>query len=258
MKRLLFVVVSLGPTIALAQSAFDGVWRTNLQNTQYLGKESYSLQDGVFRCSTCDPKIDVKADAQDHSVSGSPYFDAVNVRVVDDRTVEVANKKGGKVTSILKLAASKDGKSLASEFANTTESGQKVTGKYTSTRVDAAPASAHKVSGVWQPGKLESLSENVMDVTYKSAADGLSMSDKAGNSYTAKLDGKDYPYKGDPGITTVAVRKIDDRTIEETHKRDGKVVGVNRVTVAPSGKTMSVSYHDKVRDVTMKWTADKQ
>jgi hypothetical protein len=258
MKKLLFAAVFLAPTILLAQSGFDGVWRMNLQNTQYVGKENYSLQNGVFRCSTCDPKIDTKADGQDHSVSGSPYFDAVNVRVVDDRTVEIVYKKKAKVSGTSKLSASPDGKTLATEFANVTEGGQTVNGKYTAARLAAAPGSAHKISGVWQPGKLDDISENVMEVTYKGDGDGLSMSDKAGNSYTAKFDGKDYPYKGDPGITTVALQKIDARIIEETYKRDGKTVGVSRKTVAPDGKTMSVSFEDKVRSVTIKWTADKR
>jgi hypothetical protein len=111
---------------------------------------------------------------------------------------------------------------------------------------------------VWRPGKLEGLSENAMDVTYKATGDTLSMSDNAGNSYTAKLDGKDYPYKGDAGITAVAVRKIDARTIEESYKRNGKTIAVTRLTVAPDGKVLSASYQDKVRDVEVKWTADKR
>jgi hypothetical protein len=258
MKRLLFGLVFLVPAIVSAQSAFDGVWRINLQSTDYIGKENYNLQDGVFRCSTCDPKVETTADGQDHPVSGSPYFDTVNVRAIDDRTIEVVNKKGGKVAATLKLSASNDGKSLAVEFVNVNEGGQQVKGKYMATRLEPAPASAHRISGVWRPGKLEGLSENAMDVTYKATGDTLSMSDNAGNSYTAKLDGKDYPYKGDAGITAVAVRKIDARTIEESYKRNGKTIAVTRLTVAPDGKVLSASYQDKVRDVEVKWTADKR
>jgi hypothetical protein len=33
---------------------------------------------------------------------------------------------------------------------------------------------------------------------------------------------------------------VDDRTIEETIKRDGKVVGVNRVSVSADGTTRNV------------------
>jgi hypothetical protein len=258
MKKLLLAVVVLGSTTVLAQSPFDGVWRMNLENTQYVGKESYNLQNGVFRCTTCDPKIDARADGQDHPASGSPYFDTVNVRIVDDRTVEIVYKKNGKVSSTVKMVASPDGKALNTEFVSVTEGGQKLAGNYASSRVDAAPGSAHRTSGVWQPGKLANASETMRETTYKTTGDRLSMSDKAGNSYTAAFDGKDHPFKGDPGITTVSLRKIDANTIEETYKRDGKTVGVSRMTITAGGKTMSASFHDTVRDVTVKWTADKK
>lgn len=258
MKKLVLGFLFLAPTLLLAQSEFDGAWRINLQNTQYVGKETHSLKDGVFQCSSCDPKLDAKADGQDHPVTGSPYSDAVNIRVVDDRTVEVVSKKNGKMVSSSKISASPDGKMLTTEFITVTQGGQNITGKYTSSRVGAAPAAAHKISGTWQPGKLDNVSENAMEVTYKSNGDGLSMSDKSGNSYTAKFDGKDYPYKGDPGVTSVVLRKIDGRTVEETYKRDGKIIAVNRMTIAPGGKTMTVSAQDKVRDVTIKWTASKR
>jgi hypothetical protein len=258
MKRLLLGLVFLGPAIVSAQSAFDGVWRTNLESTDFVGKETYNLQDGLFRCSTCDPKVETRADGKDHALAGSPYYDTVNVRVVDDRTVEVVNKKAGKVAATVKLSASTDGKSLATEFVNVNKSGQQVSGKYMAIRLEPAPATAHRISGVWKPGKLDGLSENAMEITYKTTDDSLSMSDNAGNSYTAKLDGKDYPYKGDAGITAIAVRKIDARTIEETYKRNGKTVGVSRLTVAPDGKTLSASYQDKLRDIAVKWTADKR
>ena len=258
MKTFVLSLVLLTPTTVFGQSPIDGVWRLNLEKTQYVGKENFSLQNGVFRCTTCDPKVDTKADAADHPVSGSPYLDTVNVRVVDDRTVEIVYKKNGKVVNTSKMVASEDGKSMNTEFTDTTEGREKVTGHYSSTRVDPAPSSGHRISGVWQPGKLGGISENVMEVTYKTTGEQLSFSDKAGSSYTASFDGKDYPFKGDPGVTTVSIRRVDPNTIEETLKRDGKIVYVSRMTVATDGKTMAVSTHDPVRDVTIKGTWDKK
>jgi hypothetical protein len=54
-----------------------------------------------------------------------------------------------------------------------------------------------------------------------------------GVSYSAKFDGKDYPYKGDPGITTVSLKRIDDRHVQESDKENGKTVVVADMTVAP-------------------------
>jgi len=36
----------------------------------------------------------------------------------------------------------------------------------------------------------------------------LNMTTPTGQSYTAKLDGMEVPYVGDPGITTVSLKRI--------------------------------------------------
>jgi hypothetical protein len=260
MKKTMMLValVILVPKISSAQSAFGGTWRMNLKDTQYVGKQNMSLRDGVYRCDTCVPKINVKADGRDYPQSGSPYSDAIRVRVVSEKTVEIVSKKGGKIVDTETMTASGDGNTLRTESTVVAESGQSMNMKYNSTRVGPAPEGAHKISGLWQPGKLESASENVITVTYKVTDDGLSMSDPTGDSYTAKFDGKDYPYKGDPGITSVSLKKIDANTIEETDKRNGKVINVYRMTLAPDGKTMAVVDESKLDGVTIKWTSQKQ
>ena len=84
------------------------------------------------------------------------------------------------------------------------------------------------------------------------------MSDPIGDSYTAKFDGKDYPYKGDPGTTSVSLKKIDANTIEETDKRNGKVTAVIHIAVSADGKTMKFAITDKLHNTTANWTAEKQ
>jgi hypothetical protein len=84
------------------------------------------------------------------------------------------------------------------------------------------------------------------------------MNDALGDSYIAKFDGKDYPYKGDPGTTSVSLKKIDANTIEETDKRNGKVISVARMAVGRDGKTMKISVQDKLHNQTANWTAEKE
>jgi hypothetical protein len=47
-------------------------------------------------------------------------------------------------------------------------------------------------------------------------------------------------------------------TIEETDKRDGKVISVARWTVGSDGKTMAVKVEDKLHGSNMQFTATKQ
>jgi hypothetical protein len=258
MKKLLLALLTLGAISAYGQAAFDGTWRVNPDSGQIKGNDKYSVQSGMYRCETCVPKIAVKADGQYHKVSGSPYTDATKVTVVDDHTVDISSQKGGKPSGTTKFTVSDDGKTLTTEWSFVSESGKEGNGKFTSERVGDAPAGANKLSGEWHPKKIESASDSVSTFTYKVTADGISMSDPTGDSYTAKFDGKDYPYKGDPGTTSVTLKKIDENTIEETDKRNGKVIAVARMTVGPDGKTMKLAIDDKLHDTTANWTADKQ
>ena len=258
MKKLLFALLTLGAISAFGQTAFDGTWRLNTQSAQIKGNDKFLLQNGMYRCETCVPKIAVKADGKEHKVSGSPYIDMTEVKEVNDHSVEITSTKGGKPAGKTKMTVSDDGKTLTTEWSFIAESGKEGSGKYTSERVGDAPAGANKVSGEWHANKIEDASDSVSTVTYKVTADDISMSDPTGDSYTAKLDGKDYPYKGDPGTTSVSLKKIDDNTIEETDKRNGKVITVARMTVGPDGKTMKINVEDKLRNTTADWTADKQ
>jgi hypothetical protein len=111
--------------------------------------------------------------------------------------------------------------------------------------IGKAPAGANGTSGSWRINKLNE-SENALTNTYQSHGDELSWSTPTGESYTAKLDGKDYPVKGAYGWDSVSLKRVNARTIEETEKRDGKVLYVDKLTVSPVGKTMTVVWTSKL------------
>ena len=257
-KLLLFVLLT--PLFAWGQTAFDGTWRLDLSKAQLPKKpDKYLLQNGTYKCETCVPPYEVKADGQDHRVTGHPYFDTLSVRVVNDKTVEFTQKKNGRIVGTDKSTVSDDGNQLVDEFTWQPEASNKQqSGKAVSTRVAKGPAGSHAISGSWRGERLQDLSENAMIVAYKSTGDGLSMKWGTGESYDAKFDGKDYPFKGDPGVTSVSLKKINASTIEETDKRDGKVIFVSRVTVSPDGKTMKIDVDDKLHGTTSSFVMTKQ
>jgi hypothetical protein len=51
---------------------------------------------------------------------------------------------------------------------------------------------------------------------------------------------------GDPGVTSVAVKMRGNERLEETDKRDGKVIGVFKFTVAADGRTAEASSDDEL------------
>jgi hypothetical protein len=258
-KKLILLVL-LAPILMWGQSAFDGTWRVDLNKAQLPKKpDKYLLQNAAYKCESCVPPYETKADGQEHKVSGHPYFDSLSIRVVDDKTVEFTQMKNGKVVGTDKATVSSDGNQLTDEFTwQPQTSDQKQSGKAVSTRVAKGPAGSHALSGAWRGEKLEDFSQAAMTVTMKSTGDGLSMTAGTGESYDAKFDGKDYPYKGDPGITSITLKKIDANTVEETDKRDGNVISVNRMTVSGDGKTLKIDVNDKLHGTTASYVATKQ
>jgi hypothetical protein len=106
--------------------------------------------------------------------------------------------------------------------------------------------------------KLENLSESAQTVTYDQSKDSLAMTSPTGQSYEAKFDGKDYPFKGDPSVTHVQLKKISERSIEESGFYNGKPVYVSNMSISPDGKSMTIVVHDKLRDRESKFAAVKE
>jgi hypothetical protein len=101
--RLAVLTAALIPTWAAAQSAFDGTWKVDLNSAKFPEKpDVYVLKDGTYQCKSCVPPFEVKADGQDHSVTGHPCYDSVSVKVIDDHTLEETTKKNGKTSALQK------------------------------------------------------------------------------------------------------------------------------------------------------------
>jgi hypothetical protein len=255
---LILMPVLCVPASSFAQSPFDGTWRTNMEQSKLSPKPNvYSVNKGTYDCSTCSPKIAVKADGQDQSVTGQSY-DTISVREIDPKSIATTTRKNGKVVTEQTRTVSDDGNTLTIKVTSHPEnSDQTVSSEATFTRVGKAPAGANGTSGSWRINKVTE-SDNGLTTTFKSSGDELSMSTPTGESYTAKLDGKDYPVKGTYGYNSVSLKRVDARTMEETDKRDGKVVEVSTMTVAPDGKKMTVVATNKLTGRTSTYVAEKQ
>jgi hypothetical protein len=244
---------------ALAQSLFDGTWKIDLDESQSSTTQySYLLQDGIYRCPTCDPPLEVKADGQDHQIAGEPCYDTVSLKMVNARTTEETDKRNGKTVGTTRMTVSPDGNTATVEWTESCNAqGAVVAGKDLMARLTQSPRGAHAISGSWRITKRMNRSENALVVTLKLAGDTFSFADPAGQSYTAKLDGTETPFKGDLSNTLVSLRLIDEHTIEETDKRGGKIVEVTRFTVSDDAKTMTFSMADKASGTTRQFVCHR-
>src|SRR5579859_3722063 len=59
-----------------------------------------------------------------------------------------------------------------------------------------------------------------------------------------KADGQDQKVTGSRYIDSISVAVVDDHTVEETDKKDGKVVGTLKTVIAPDGKSGTFEFSD--------------
>jgi hypothetical protein len=127
--------------------------------------------------------------------------------------------------------------------------------------------------GTWKlnegKSKLVPGAPKVHTVVYETAGDNVKVTvdgtDKDGNSthneWTGKFDGKDYPVTGDPTSDMRSYKKVGDRVLKMTIKKDGKVTVTGQIIVSADGKTRVVSTSEpgaKGKSPTNRAVYDKQ
>ena len=254
--KTLIPTLLLVPATALAGSAFDGTWKQNLDSVKTTGKpDVYLLADGEYTCSSCSPELKVKADGAEHKVSGHAYYDTTSVKVTGRNSDEQVLKQGDKSIARIVEAVSADGNTLTQKITSYAGA-QPVTLELTEKRVAPGPAGSHPVSGSWQQAAFKG-DETARTVKYRMTSDGFQMHWN-GQSYDAKFDGKEYPIVGDPGKTTVSLKKIDTNSLEETDRRQGKVVDEIHLAASADGRSIAVTDKDVAHGQTTTYTLDKQ
>lgn len=207
------LILCLTPPQTAAQSSFDGTWKIDLAEFQPAAKpDIYLLQNGIYHCTTCDPPLEIGADGRDHKITGETCYDTVSLKILDDGTTEETDKRNGKIVGTSRMTVSSDGNTAMSEWTeNCHVNGDVIAGKDILSRVAKGPSGSHAISGSWRISKRLSRSNNALVVTLKPEGDKFSFADPSGQSYEAKLDGTETPFKGDLAHTIVSVKRIGEK-----------------------------------------------
>jgi len=136
--------IVLGSSLLLAQtpSVMPGQWTLDVSKSSFSPGPAPKSQHAVLtaipngiRTSADRVEADGKLvhfewngtfDGKDQPVIGDPARDYVSVKKVDDYTIEVTNKKAGKVTTVLRAVYAKDGKSRTETTTGTNAAGKAV------------------------------------------------------------------------------------------------------------------------------------
>jgi hypothetical protein len=124
-------------------------------------------------------------------------------------------------------------------------------------RVAKGPAGSNATSGSW---RIQTIQEDTAGLinTWKVSGDEVSTSTPTGVSWTAKFGGAESPVKGTYANETVSVKKLGDRAIEVTSKRDGKLYSVSKISVSADGKKMTEVVNNKWTGRTSTYIDEKQ
>jgi hypothetical protein len=137
------VCVGLMAGTLLAADNFTGTWKLNLEKSQYdpgpppksltsrvdiMGDTANFTFDGYDSTgkATEPAELSIKLDGKDYPIADDPTRDTVSMKKIDDWIMEETNKKGGKVTTVMRTVYAKDGKSRIQTTTGTNAQGQKV------------------------------------------------------------------------------------------------------------------------------------
>jgi len=124
--------------------------------------------------------------------------------------------------------------------------------------LNVAAAAADQQSGIWKMNPTKSKyspgpAPKSVTVNITSDADNIKLTsdgiDASGNpthvEYTAKYDGKDYPITGVANADTVALERLDARTIRSTTKKGKQVVMTVTSVISEDGTTRTSTFKGK-------------
>ena len=129
-----------GAAVSLAQSPHMGTWKLNeakskvpagyMKNTTVIyamdGDNIKVTTDGTQKDASIHTEWTGKFDGKDYPLTGDPSSDSRSYTKIDDHTLTMANKMGGKVVTSGRIAVSADGKTRTLKTTGTDSSGKKV------------------------------------------------------------------------------------------------------------------------------------
>jgi hypothetical protein len=258
-----------------AERPFDGTWTIQPELTTFgMRSPILSLEGGVFLRSDCRTgPISVPADGAVHAVKNHPLFDAMSVRVLDSKRLEIVEKSADRITWKGLYTVSANGRSMKLNFEDDRPL-KPVMGELAYLREGGAAAGAHAASGTWRPEKLARLSPSGLGVTISMQGSdaerdtdlapgpnfyqGFSFSGSDGRSAAGKLDAHDYELNGYLPGATLALSRLQPGILQLNRSQNGTLVEISRAAISSDGQTMTLSQIDWVCQAKTVFILNKQ
>jgi hypothetical protein len=213
---------------------FYGPWRMEGSNRiKAASVLNFVERAGAIETDSSGRTYSFKFDGRDYP-TGAPD-QTISWRKNGNHGYEATQKDKGEVTTVTTFSVSEDGNTL--QITATPRNGPAAEPVLMSR---SAGGGTEPLLGFWQIVRTPGAK------ILEAVPNGLRVTSSIGDNYTANFDGREYPLTGTamPPNTTVSVRRVDDRTFEETRKTDGAVIGRIRYELSDDGRSMTQTVTD--------------
>ena len=230
---------------------FIGHWKLNASKTKFadtmkvesVGANKYTFDFGGG------PET-ILVDGTDQPAGSGSTF---SVTPENATTWTVVRKAEGRTVITARWKLSADGKTLTDDFTERAADGSTIRMQYVYDK--KAPGAGF--AGTWASGNGTMKSAYVIEVK-PWERDGLSfVNPLAGDTKSARLDGRDYPDRTNANATT-SMHRVNARTLEMTRKLKGKVTDTREVTLSADLKTLTITVHPANGGETTTFIFDRQ
>jgi hypothetical protein len=237
--QLLLIACLITGTLWAANDPFVGKWKVNPGKSKLTDEMKVEAAGANRYAMTLAPGAPVETIVADGSDQAGMSGTTLSVTVKGPNNWTVVRKKDGRTLLTADWTLSADGKTLTDEFTGYQTDGSKLTVHYVYRRTAGS-------SGF--PGTWDSESEQIDSVIKLQIqpyeGDGLSISNsEVQMTQSLKLDGNDYPDVGPdapPGLTSSG-RRVNERSLEITHKFKGKIIHTQQIELSTDLKTLTLS-----------------
>jgi hypothetical protein len=172
---------------------------------------------------------------RDNHVQNIPAFNEIVMRRINKNQSEIKEKKDGVLVATLRDKVSSDRKELVITTVQARREDQTTVWERSGGMHDAA----NPFIGEWTQNFSKSrLRQRLVIKIESDGKDGVHFAGEF--SYTANLDGRDYPLK-DSRDDTVALALIDAHTVGSTYRRGDEITDQDRWVVSADGQQMTMT-----------------
>ena len=225
-----------------AEDPLVGSWVLDLEQSRIRRGLKVTIErwGDAFRYSSEGVEYTALLDGRDYPIRGVSSHATVSLKRLDERSIQRTYKRDGEPVSGALMTVSEDGRFLTVRINRLEPDGS---ARQWVNTYQKAPAGVetHPFAGTWNRNPVRFLGNSLSVVTFEGIPGGGLHFTGDQVEYSAHIDGRDHKVAGTIIADSVALDRVDSRTLRELWKDDGKVVATVVRVVSTDGARMTAT-----------------